>query len=948
MFSCSTGSAALILAALTALAGMLPPLANAQAQHHPEWQETNNFPTYQTGSNFEQAIAYDDGTGPALYAIRGATYPAPASTIVWDHQVLKWNGAKWSLPGGKAIFARSGYTNLAVLNDGTGPALYTTASFTPVPPGVYGTTSVLKYTSVGWTAIAPDPTIHNGDAILRFYDDGTGMALYAAVGPSIKRWDGAAWTELAITPPPGTTNFKVNSISDFTAFDDGTGTKLFVCGQFKWNQPCSAITSSNTSGFGFWDGTSWTLLQNTPSCLDPGGSWHYPRNFAVFDDGSGQGSQLYMSGVHVTSVTNQARGGTITTTMWSLSKWNGTQVVPAGKSITQTVPWVVNPVYDHHLYSDYITVYYPSSGMAPVLVVIGYDLDITPALQSLGYKLAFFNGSAWTYPEQFISGGNFLAPTTLVPVGATLYCHASHYPTEGGISSEFGTMSWTPAAGWSSFQVSLDAGITALYSTMGNSGTPALYVGGEFETLGYAKASRVAKRISSGFQPMGDGFSAKVTCFAEFDAGNGKELYAGGYFEKSGTLTVNGIARWDGTNWQPVGTGLLNPLGGSWGVVDAMAVYDDGTGPALFVGGTFTTAGGVPAAHLAKWDGTQWSATNYDPCGFGTPEFFPVSSLRIFNDGTGPALFVGHSYGVEKRLGQTWTADIGGLSCIGRVDALTVHDDGTGPALYVAGEFLGFAGMNFASCVRWDGQMWVDISPNWAGSGVFVVNTFAEFDEGVGAGPELFAAGTFQLTSGLGQPRQQIAKWSGTAWTTLSGAPVNGIGRTALAVHDDGLGTGSALWVGSSCLYPETMELYLGKWGHSGACGSTLTYGVSCAGSGGVAPQLQATGCPTSGGSVTLRVDGAKSGSIAIVFVGLNQASIPAGGECVLNAFPILTSLGPLPLFGVGLGTGYVQLTSTLPAGTPSTTIFLTAACSDSGAPLGYTLTNGVRFSVLN
>src|SRR5262249_37765159 len=52
--------------------------------------------------------------------------------------------------------------------------------------------------------------------------------------------------------------------------------------------------------------------------------------------------------------------------------------------------------------------------------------------------------------------------------------------------------------------------------------------------------------------------------------------------------------------WGPLGSGMNN-------TVLALAVFDDGTGPALYAGGYFTEAGGVQVNHIAKWDGTQWS-----------------------------------------------------------------------------------------------------------------------------------------------------------------------------------------------------------------------------------------------------------------------------------------------------------------------------------------------------
>ncbi|MCH8165440.1 MAG: hypothetical protein IH889_07520, partial [Planctomycetes bacterium] len=48
-------------------------------------------------------------------------------------------------------------------------------------------------------------------------------------------------------------------------------------------------------------------------------------------------------------------------------------------------------------------------------------------------------------------------------------------------------------------------------------------------------------------------------------------------------------------------------LSGLNGPVSATVVYDDGTGPALYVGGGFNFAGDVSASSVAKWDDTSWS-----------------------------------------------------------------------------------------------------------------------------------------------------------------------------------------------------------------------------------------------------------------------------------------------------------------------------------------------------
>jgi hypothetical protein len=82
------------------------------------------------------------------------------------------------------------------------------------------------------------------------------------------------------------------------------------------------------------------------------------------------------------------------------------------------------------------------------------------------------------------------------------------------------------------------------------------------------------------------------------------------------------IARWNGATW--------SSMGGIDGPVYALAVYDDGGGPGLYAGGSFTGAGGVSTLRVAKWNGASWSAL-----GSGTNS--SVDALQVYDDGGGPA-----------------------------------------------------------------------------------------------------------------------------------------------------------------------------------------------------------------------------------------------------------------------------------------------------------------------
>src|SRR5260221_14760739 len=108
-----------------------------------------------------------------------------------------------------------------------------------------------------------------------------------------------------------------------------------------------------------------------------------------------------------------------------------------------------------------------------------------------------------------------------------------------------------------------------------------------------------------------------------FDAGSGPALYVGGFFTSAGGAPANNIAKWNGSAWAPLGGGLSPAVG-------ALAVFDDGTGPALHAG----NAGGA-AARVFKWNGSTWTLVgNRDlgDCGVG--------SMTGFRDGSRPNPFL--------------------------------------------------------------------------------------------------------------------------------------------------------------------------------------------------------------------------------------------------------------------------------------------------------------------
>ena len=171
--------------------------------------------------------------------------------------------------------------------------------------------------------------------------------------------------------------------------------------------------------------------------------------------------------------------------------------------------------------------------------------------------------------------------------------------------------------------------------------------------------------------------------------------------------------------------------------VEALAVYNDGTGEALYAAGWFDTIGDVAARHIAKWDGATWTAV-----GEGLPML--LFALTVYDDGNGEALYAGGWSGAGRGLGQANVAKWDGTSwtILGvqgdGVFALTEYDDGSGPALYAGGNFTSADGISANRVAKWDGTMWSPLGSGLSGREVYAL---AVYDNG--NGPALYSGGRF-------------------------------------------------------------------------------------------------------------------------------------------------------------------------------------------------------------
>jgi hypothetical protein len=344
-------------------------------------------------------------------------------------------------------------------------------------------------------------------------------------------------------------------------------------------------------------------------------------------------------------------------------------------------------------------------------------------------------------------------------------------------------------------------GTPLAFASFADDGGPALYVGGGFRTAGVPGVRGLVRWAAGTWSDVGDGtapgISGAVDSLAVFDDGSGDALYAVGHFTAAGGLPADNIARWDGDAWTPM-PGVTNSA-------QVACVFDDGLAERLYVGGEFLLAGGRPVHKIASWDGLGWAPLDPDP-GQG---LFSAGAMAVYDSGSGPELVVATGLtagaaivsGLARSDGMTWAPLDGpsGMGIEGDIEAFAVYGPSGDEELYVGGWFDRAGGLDISYLARWNGVRWMDVAgPGGAGLNG-QVSALAVFDDGLG--PLLYAGGSFEFADG--QPAVGLARWNGNSWSPLPGEPIGRI-VSELEVFDDG--TGPALYTISSGGKPERWD----------------------------------------------------------------------------------------------------------------------------------------------
>jgi hypothetical protein len=231
------------------------------------------------------------------------------------------------------------------------------------------------------------------------------------------------------------------------------------------------------------------------------------------------------------------------------------------------------------------------------------------------------------------------------PLGQHLVC-GGEFQFAGAVATANIALLDPSTRTWSALGAGFDGPVFALAVLPGGT----LSAAGAFQQSGTAAVAHVATWNGSAWTNLGTGTDGDV--FAAAVMANG-DLAIGGAFTVAGGSPANNVARWNGTSWSALGSGVTGTP--SYPVppptlrpVTHLGVRSNGE---LVVAGDFTTAGGIAADGLARWNGTTWSSLGFGPAGTR------LTTMRVLQNDD---VLVGTdnsfgSYTTQRWNGSTWT-----------------------------------------------------------------------------------------------------------------------------------------------------------------------------------------------------------------------------------------------------------------------------------------------------
>ncbi len=314
-------------------------------------------------------------------------------------------------------------------------------------------------------------------------------------------------------------------------------------------------------------------------------------------------------------------------------------------------------------------------------------------------------------------------------------------------------------AHWNGTQWAPFGGGSAAYVLAYTTYAGRVVAGGSFQqpTLGLGTANNVAGWSGGALSAFGTGMNSAVYALEAFKypgINGSNELIAGGLFTTAGGVSALRIARW---NERP-NVAFPPPAWEAMGAGFNFNVYAiERMGGTTYAGGNFTLSGATNVGRIARWNETSDVWENLSALGGMNGDVYALKEFNgsLYAGGTFTSAGGSATGGLARWTGTSW-AQVGGYFN-GWVFALEVYDG----SLIIGGQFPGLPeGTNIA---RYDGANYYNLGTggiNSAGVRALKVN-----------GNRLYAGGAF--TSAGGVTVNNLAWWDGAAWHDASGGANN-------------------------------------------------------------------------------------------------------------------------------------------------------------------------------
>jgi hypothetical protein len=235
------------------------------------------------------------------------------------------------------------------------------------------------------------------------------------------------------------------------------------------------------------------------------------------------------------------------------------------------------------------------------------------------------------------------------------------------------------------------------------------------------------------------GTNPTINAIVQDSSGN---IYIGGTFSFVGAVPAHNIAKWDGTTWHACGNGVY---GSSSGINSLAAIGNN-----IYACGFFDSAGTIKAPSIAMWNGNAWDSLNSTmgtvPFGGGVQM---LNSLKAYKG----KLYVGGGYlyvsGIDTFKGiasydiasGTWSKMGSGTYGVSQVEA-------AGGNIYVCGNFISIDGKPINNLAKWN-----IATATWSSVITTATHSFGPSYVKIGAiyadGNNLYVGGSFATINGI-------------------------------------------------------------------------------------------------------------------------------------------------------------------------------------------------------